>query len=60
MTKKYKALKDVGCWKKGDLVGDLPEGQIKQLVADRIIEKLKHESQAPKQTVKNKEVKADV
>ena len=34
MTKKYKALKDVGCWKKGDLVGDLPQGQIKQLVAD--------------------------
>lgn len=58
MTKKYKTLTNVGRWKKGDIVGDLPEAQIKQLVAERIIEEVQ-EAEAPKQT-KSKEVKTDV
>lgn len=58
MTKTYKALTDVGRWKKGDIVGDLPEAQIKKLVAERIIEEVQ-DAEAPK-SIKSKEVKADV
>ncbi len=41
MSKQYKALKPLGRWVKGEIVGDLPELQIKQLLKDKIIEEVK-------------------
>ena len=32
MTKRYKALKPVGPWSKGDTIGDLPQVQIDQTI----------------------------
>ena len=58
IMKTYKALKPVGRWKKGEIVGGLSDAQIKQLVAERIIEEVQ-DVQAPK-TTKSKEVKTDV
>lgn len=37
MTKQYKALKPVGHWLKGDIIGHLPETQINQLITDGVI-----------------------
>lgn len=55
MIQQYKALKDVGRWKKGQMIGILPTAQINQLLADGVIEVV--EQTKPKTT---KEVKADV
>lgn len=55
MTKQYKALQPVGRFSKGDVVGDLTEVQVKQLLADKIIEEVK--TSAP--IKQNKEVKTD-
>lgn len=40
MTKQYKALKPVGRFKEGDLVGGLNDVQIKQLIADGVIQEV--------------------
>lgn len=56
MTKQYKALQPVGRFSKGEVVGGLTDVQIKQLLADKIIEEVK--SSAP--IKQNKEVKIDV
>ena len=53
--KTYKALQPVGRFKKDDIVGGLTDGQIKQLLADKIIEEVK--PSAP--TKLTKEVKKD-
>ncbi|MEQ1117153.1 MULTISPECIES: hypothetical protein [Acinetobacter] len=53
MTKRYKALKPVGPWSKGDTIGDLPQVQIEKLLSDGLIIEVKTE---PKLT---KEVKAN-
>lgn len=37
MTTQYKAVEPVGRFAKGDIIGDLPESQIKQLLADGVI-----------------------
>ena len=37
MAVQYIASKPVGPWKKGEIIGDLPTGQIKQLLADGVI-----------------------
>ena len=34
----YKALKPIGPWVKGQIVGDLPQAKIKQLLEDGVIE----------------------
>lgn len=54
--KTFKALKPVGRFEEGDIVGGLTEVQIKQLLADKIIEEVK--TSAP--IKQNKEAKADV
>lgn len=41
MAKQYKALKPVGRWAKGDIVGGLTDEQIKKLTADKAIEEIK-------------------
>ncbi|WP_171488555.1 hypothetical protein [Acinetobacter defluvii] len=41
MDKQYKALKPVGRFEKGEIVGGLSDEQIKKLVADKIIEEVK-------------------
>lgn len=46
MTKQYKALKPVGRFKKGDLVGGLNDAQIKQLIADGTIQEAPEEVKA--------------
>jgi hypothetical protein len=53
MKKQYRALKPVGHWKKGDIVGDLPQHKISQLLADGVIDVVKPE---PKSKTANKEV----
>ncbi|MHA3079644.1 hypothetical protein [Acinetobacter sp. ANC 5502] len=40
MTKKYKALDQIGRWQKGDIVGYLPESQISQLLKQGLIEEV--------------------
>ena len=52
MKKQYKALTVVGRWKKGDIVGDLSDDQIKQLVAERVIEEIKPQTKAVKEDAK--------
>ena len=37
MVKQYKALKPVGRWQQGDVVGELTEDQVKKLVAERVM-----------------------
>ena len=54
--KTYKALQPVGRFEKNDIVGGLTDGQIKQLLADKIIEEVKSSAQAKL----TKEVKKDV
>lgn len=41
MAKQYKALKPVGRFQVGELVGGLNEDQIKKLVADGVIQEVK-------------------
>ena len=55
MAKQYQALKPVGRWKEGEIVGDLPQQKIDQLVADGVIKAIKPEAK-PKQA---KEVAAN-
>ena len=43
MTKKYKAVDQIGRWQKGDIVGDLPESQISQLLKQGLIEEVVQE-----------------
>ena len=39
----YKALKPIGPWMEGQIVGDLPQVKIKQLLDDGVIEAIKPE-----------------
>lgn len=55
MTKRYKALKPVGPWLKGDTIGDLPQAQIEKLLANKVITAI-HNAVEEK---KPKEVKAN-
>lgn len=55
IMKKYKALKPVGRFKEGEIVGGLSDEQIKKLLADQIIEEVK--PSAPNKQLK--EVKID-
>ena len=43
MKMQYKALKPIGPWVKGQIVGDLPQEKIKQLLDDGVIEAIKPE-----------------
>ena len=43
MKMQYKALKPLGPWVKGQIVGDLPQEKIKQLLEDGVIEVIKPE-----------------
>lgn len=55
MDKQYKALKPIGRWAKGEIIGSLPIEQIIQLERDGIIEaidKNAHVEQTPKAEVK--------
>lgn len=40
MAKQYKALKPVGRFKKGDVIGGLSDTQIKKLLADGVIQEV--------------------
>lgn len=55
MIKRYKALKPVGPWSKGDTIGDLPQAQIEKLLTDKAIAAI-HNAVEEK---KPKEVKAN-
>lgn len=55
MSKQYKALMPVGRFEKDDIVGGLSDEQIKQLLADKIIEEVKLSAL----TKSTKEVKVD-
>lgn len=50
--KQYKALKPVGRWKQGDVVGELTEDQVKKLVAKRVIEEIKAQAKPQKEGAK--------
>lgn len=50
--KQYKALKPVGRWQIGDVLGDLTGDQIKKLVAERVIEEIKPQTKATKEDAK--------
>lgn len=41
MKTQYKALKPIGPWVNGQIVGDLPQDKIKQLLEDGVIEAIK-------------------
>jgi len=41
MAKQYKALKPVGRFQEGDIVGGLADAQIKELLAKGVIEEVK-------------------
>lgn len=41
MKTQYKALKPIGPWMEGQIVGDLPQVKIKQLLDDGVIEAIK-------------------
>ena len=43
MKMQYKALKPIGPWVKGQIVGDLPQDKISQLLANGVIEAIKPE-----------------
>ena len=43
MKTQYKALKPIGPWMEGQIVGDLPQVKIKQLLDDGVIEVIKPE-----------------
>ncbi|MEJ5037428.1 hypothetical protein WH285_10835 [Acinetobacter johnsonii] len=55
MKTQYKALKPIGPWGKGQIVGDLPQEKIKQLLEDGVIEVIKPEVKAEAKP-KSKEV----
>ncbi|OTG79409.1 hypothetical protein [Acinetobacter sp. ANC 4648] len=62
MAKQYMALKTVGRFKSGDIVGSLTEAQITQLLVGGVIKEVEQASE-PKPVVPTKitkEVKADV
>lgn len=58
MKTHYKALKPIGRWVKGQIVGDLPQEKIKQLLEDGVIEAIKPEVKAEAKP-KSKEVPAN-
>ena len=58
MKTQYKALKPIGPWVKGQLVGDLPQVKIKQLLDDGVIEAIKPEVKVEVKP-KTKEVSAN-
>lgn len=58
MKTQYKALKPIGPWVKGQIVGDLPQEKIKQLLEDGVIEAIKPEVKAEVK-LKTKEVPAN-
>ena len=58
MKTQYKALKPIGPWVKGQIVGDLPQEKIKQLLEDGVIEAIKLELKAEAKP-KTKEVPAN-
>jgi len=58
MKTQYKALKPIGPWVKGQIVGDLPQEKIKQLLEDGVIEAIKPELKAEAK-LKTKEVPAN-
>ena len=43
MKTQYKALKPIGPWMEGQIVGDLPQVKIKQLLDNGVIEAIKPE-----------------
>ena len=58
MKTQYIALKPIGPWVKGQIVGDLPQEKIKQLLDDGAIEAIKPELKAEAKP-KTKEVPAN-
>ena len=58
MKTQYKALKPIGPWMEGQIVGDLPQVKIKQLLDDGVIEAIKPEVKVEKKK-KTKEVPAN-
>ncbi|UJA01474.1 hypothetical protein [Acinetobacter johnsonii] len=58
MKTQYKALKPIGPWVKGQIVGDLPQEKIKQLLDDGVIDAIKPELKAEAK-LKTKEVPAN-
>ena len=58
MSTRYKALKPIGPWVKGQIVGDLPQEKISQLLANGVIEEIKPEVKAELKP-KTKEVPAN-
>ena len=58
MKMQYKALKPIGPWVKGQIVGELPQEKINQLLADGVIEAIEPEVKAEVNT-KAKEVPAN-
>lgn len=58
MKTQYKALKPIGPWVNGQIVGDLPQEKIKQLLEDGVIEAIKLEVKAEAKP-KTKEVPAN-
>ncbi|WP_333833538.1 hypothetical protein [Acinetobacter schindleri] len=44
MAKQYRALKPVGRWSKGQMIGELPSSMIQKLLADDVIEVIKPEA----------------
>ncbi len=56
MAKQYEALKPVGRWSEGQIIGDLPQSTIEKLLADGVIKLHKPEAKpktATKEVVKN-------
>lgn len=53
MAKQYKALKPIGPWRVGDLVGDLSQDKIDQLLGDGVIEVIKPEAKIKAKEVAN-------
>ena len=58
MKTQYKALKPIGPWVKGQIVGDLPQEKIKQLLEYGVIEAIKPDVKAEAKP-KTKEVSAN-
>ena len=58
MKTQYKALKPIGPWVEGQIVGDLPQEKIKQLLDDGVIDAIKPELKAEAKP-KTKEVPAN-
>lgn len=58
MKTQYKALKPIGPWMEGQIVGDLPQVKIKQLLDDGVIEAIKPEVKVEVKP-KSKEVPAN-